>query len=248
MAAPKSEERHRARQLRAQGYSVKRIAAIVGVSKGSVSVWVRDVPLTDVQRERLREGHIATLRGRTWTSRAHAERRAEAAARGLELARSSEAFRQLCMLYWGEGFKSRASGLGIVNSDPELLKYFLHLCYESLDFNASDVRMRLAKHAGAISRSDAEAFWLTHLELPQTALRTGLERTGEAGRRGETLPLGTCSLLIGTYYTLITALAGIQAIAGFQRAAWSRPCEHGVVAVHASYLPLQRADHAGTNG
>ena len=44
VAARKDAERAEARRLRAEGLSVKKIAARVGVSVASVSVWVRDVP------------------------------------------------------------------------------------------------------------------------------------------------------------------------------------------------------------
>jgi len=46
----KTEERQLARRLRAeQGLAVREIARIVGVSVGSVSLWVRDVPLSAEQ-------------------------------------------------------------------------------------------------------------------------------------------------------------------------------------------------------
>jgi IS30 family transposase len=40
----KLEERQRARQLRAQAWTLREIADELGVATSSVSVWVRDVP------------------------------------------------------------------------------------------------------------------------------------------------------------------------------------------------------------
>lgn len=48
-------ERAEARRLRAEGMSVRDIAARLGVAKASVSVWVRDVALTDAQHSALRD-------------------------------------------------------------------------------------------------------------------------------------------------------------------------------------------------
>src|SRR5688500_3971898 len=45
MAARKIAEYRRARKLRAEGLSLNRISAELGVAKSSVSVWVRDVPV-----------------------------------------------------------------------------------------------------------------------------------------------------------------------------------------------------------
>ena len=49
----KTIEQKRARELRAQGCSVKEIERALGVSRSSASVWVRDVALTDEQRRAL---------------------------------------------------------------------------------------------------------------------------------------------------------------------------------------------------
>jgi transcriptional regulator with XRE-family HTH domain len=52
----KTTEQNRARDLRAQGWTYNEICAEVGVSKSSVSLWCRDVPVdTDVWARKLRE-------------------------------------------------------------------------------------------------------------------------------------------------------------------------------------------------
>lgn len=49
----KPEKREEARELRAQGVSVGKIAHVLSVSKSSVSLWVRDIVLTDEQKQEL---------------------------------------------------------------------------------------------------------------------------------------------------------------------------------------------------
>jgi len=49
MVAPKKKEQIEAREMRQQGIAIGEIALKLGVSKGSVSVWVRDIPLTEEQ-------------------------------------------------------------------------------------------------------------------------------------------------------------------------------------------------------
>jgi transcriptional regulator with XRE-family HTH domain len=53
LSVVKTEERRRARELRAQGWSIKEIEQLLGVSRSSVSSWVRDVELTVEQRREL---------------------------------------------------------------------------------------------------------------------------------------------------------------------------------------------------
>ena len=49
----KTDERNEARRLRALGWSIREIQAHLGVARSSVSIWVRDVPLTQEQRDEL---------------------------------------------------------------------------------------------------------------------------------------------------------------------------------------------------
>ena len=51
----KTDERRRARELRALGWSIKEIEQRLGVSRSSVSVWVRDVALGPNERRLLVE-------------------------------------------------------------------------------------------------------------------------------------------------------------------------------------------------
>jgi len=50
----KAQEQARARLLRKQGFSVREITAKIGSAKGSVSRWVRGIPLTRQQIARLK--------------------------------------------------------------------------------------------------------------------------------------------------------------------------------------------------
>ena len=59
-AHPKPEERRLARRLRRDdGMPMKRIAARLGVSLSTVSLWVRDIELDPVHRERNRRQEYA---------------------------------------------------------------------------------------------------------------------------------------------------------------------------------------------
>jgi transposase-like protein len=122
----KTEEREAARRMRSvDGCSIKEIANALGVSPGSVSVWVRDVVLTEEQINRLvaRNPAVnAALRGTPVRAARERERRRQAQADGRRLAKSDPVFTTICMLHWAEGSKSRNSFV-FTNSDPSLLRY-----------------------------------------------------------------------------------------------------------------------------
>jgi transposase-like protein len=112
----KTTERRDARRMRRdEGRSVKEIARLVGVSRSSVSLWVRDIQLTPEQEAEL-DARDPVRNGRQIGAAANIER-GRLRRRGYQLAGRRRA-RQLeplyvagCMLYWAEGWKCpRRSG------------------------------------------------------------------------------------------------------------------------------------------
>ena len=130
------DERHaKARELRAQGRTYKEIAAELGVSKASVSLWVRDLPRPDrlnyeEARRRNAEGVAAY-----WAAQRpirEARRRAISERAASEIGRMSD--REIliagAVTYWCEGTKSkpyaaRRERVTFINSDPHLITFFL---------------------------------------------------------------------------------------------------------------------------
>ena len=53
-AEMKTAERNMARKLRREGLSMRQIERRLGVARSTVSLWVREIELTDHQREELR--------------------------------------------------------------------------------------------------------------------------------------------------------------------------------------------------
>jgi len=123
----KTAERAEARRLRqAEGLSVREITRRLRVSKSSVSLWVRDLPLTAEQRARLEAEnalHGRQLRGAAENARKSRLARIRWQDEGRDRARNGDPlFAAGCMLYWGEGRKTR-NAAQITNSDPEVLRF-----------------------------------------------------------------------------------------------------------------------------
>jgi transposase-like protein len=110
----KTEERRLARDPRQrEGASIKEIARRVGVSVSvsSVSVWVRDIELTQEQHAALQLRNVAYNRQMSGTYKQAVIRRAERVAyqeAGRARARSEcSLYVAGCMLFWAEGGKHR---------------------------------------------------------------------------------------------------------------------------------------------
>jgi transposase-like protein len=132
----KPDKRAEARRLRSErGMALRAIAEQLGVSKGSVSLWVRDIELTAEQQAELLAKNPA-LNGQMLGMRVRRERcrqrRIEAQEHGRALAREGDpVHRGGCMLYWAEGSKGRNT-VQLVNADAGLLATFLtflRICY-----------------------------------------------------------------------------------------------------------------------
>ena len=115
----KTEERRRARELRAEGWSVKEIERTLGVSRSSVSLWVRTVALTESQRRILElRSKAGPLIAGERSAAAARERRRTYQEDGRRLVHELDpSYAAGCMLYWAEGDKSRNS-VRISNADP----------------------------------------------------------------------------------------------------------------------------------
>lgn len=132
-------KRIRAGELRKRGKSINYIAAALAVSKGTASIWCRDVVLTVRQRYRLNQSMVRkTSRGRLMGALTNKQKRLTAIKEGEVAAKKIIRHintRELVListaLYWSEGAKSSgSSGFQFVNSDPEMIlmikQFLLH--------------------------------------------------------------------------------------------------------------------------
>lgn len=126
--------RLKAQELRRQGNSVGQIAKDLKVAKSSVSWWVRDIALTEIQIALLKTREIrGRERGRFKTMEIMRERRMKyieefdkAGFRRLSNLTKNEFFVLGLGLYWAEGGKTiRNRRVEFCNSDPMMIKFLL---------------------------------------------------------------------------------------------------------------------------
>jgi hypothetical protein len=220
----KRAEQDAARRLRGEGRSVRDIAEILDVSKGSVSLWVRDIVLTEDQ--------VAALVARNpiYNRQLHGGKARSAASRMRRLASQEEGYLRAqldeslhvggCMLYWGEGDKSR-NRLSICNSDVRLLAYFLRFLRECYGVPNDRLSVRCQLHD--LSRAaDAQLHWANGLGIPADAVIIQKVAASRAStRKRRELPWGTCRLAVTKSCCLVQEIFGaIQAYGHFEEPLW----------------------------
>ncbi len=159
----KVREQQEAKRLRAAGRTLQQIADELGVSKSSVSLWVRDVPFTPSKR---RYGPHA--RFHPWKERRLREI-AECDLLGAERigVMSEEAFFVAGVaLYAGEGAKADHSVM-FANTDARMIAFFCAWLRRFFDFDESRLRVRVYLHEG-LDLDAAQTFWSEVTAIPLT--------------------------------------------------------------------------------
>jgi hypothetical protein len=177
----KDEARIRARGLRGSGWTVTAIAKELGVSRSSVSLWVRDVPCEpwagrDAHMKRLSE--LGPL-GRTRAYQIKRDATTFSAQSDIGALSQRELLLIGTALYWAEGMKSktyaRRERVQFTNSDPAVIRVFLDFL-GGIGVAPERLRYRVSIHESADVAS-AERFWADVAGVDVTALsRVTLKR------------------------------------------------------------------------
>lgn len=216
----KVQERELARKLRQEGMSLKNIAHKLNVAKSSVSLWVRDINLTQEQLDTLYSRGVQSAVSNIIVH--YKNKRLEYQKKGIDLIGNRQ-FELLCMIYWAEGDKSR-NDFGISNSDPNLLLYSYKLVKSFYDI--SDKTCTLTIHCydnNGISVHDIENYWLSFFDFDRQYLRkTQVNPISKYSKRKRmnTLIYGTCKLRIHCTELVQMIYGGIQELGNFTNLNW----------------------------
>jgi hypothetical protein len=181
----KLAEQERARELRAQSWTLQDIATELGVSKSSVSLWVRDVEFTP----RPRRG--ARRRGPNKLQLAKQAEIEEMQAWGRDRIGqlSEEAFLAAgTALYAGEGTK-RDGMVSFANTDAQMVSFFCAWLRRFFDIDESRLRLRIYLHDG-LDIDAATQFWCEVTQIPAAQVRMPYRAASDSSIRSNKHPRG----------------------------------------------------------
>jgi orotate phosphoribosyltransferase-like protein len=179
----KDDLRETAVAMRKEGRSYREIQAEVGVSKSTLSLWLRDVPLTEEQQRALADRGPSATRVNAEAARANATRRrsvvqAQAKAQIAQLS-ESELFVAGVVAYWAEGCKNKpwryGQGTIFVNSDAGLIQLFLRwLALVGIETERLQFRLMIHESADVPAALD---YWSLVVGMPAESFgKTQLKR------------------------------------------------------------------------
>ena len=199
----KKDEHEQAQELRRRGHSMKDIARILGVSVGSVHLWVKDTPLRPEDEIRLRErgrgGFNDFVRQRSAavkTSRkvddiASAQREAEDEWENRKL---DPIFIFGLALYIGEGGKA-GSDIAVTNTNPAVLR--ASLCFfTTIGADMGRVTARITLHQGE-HPEEARQYWSKEIGIAPEKFGRVTPSKVSGGKRARHLIHGTVTVRVG---------------------------------------------------
>ena len=217
-------ERERARQLRRQGWTMPDIAAELGVSRSSVSLWTRDVEVEMGPRR------VVTPRPNRLRARRLAEVD-EMNAWGAERLGSlgEQAFLAAgAALYAGEGAK-RDRRVSFANSDPAMIAFFLAWLRTLFALDESRLRLRLYLHQG-LDLDAANAHWSAVTAIPSSQFGKPYRAVPDVGIRANKHEFGcatvsySCSTTHRAVMGLCRALLSSTAYSGVAQSVVAPDC------------------------
>jgi len=211
-------EKEEARTLRKQGKSINQIVEEAGLSKASVSGWVRDIILTQAQKNTL------SKRGRSVES---IEKRRlnrlinEKAKRQIIINKAKEDFSSISpselkligiILYLGEGAKTKKGTVTMANSDPLVIKIMVRFLREICRVPENKFRGQIHTFVHANVKK-TEKYWSQITGIPQKQFyKTYIKPSSASLQKRKTLPYGTFDLSVNDTKLLLTILGWIEKI------------------------------------
>lgn len=165
------QEKELAIQLRKQGLSYKEILAQVPVAKSSLSLWLKDLPLTDDEKQVLKTRKDKNItRGRIKAASELRKRRLQREQMWLQEAQEMfETYKNYPLfytgvaLYWAEGSK-RSDQWQFSNSDVDMVELMLGWLEVFCGYKRSALSYRIYAH-DSYADQNIEAWWRQKLQL-----------------------------------------------------------------------------------
>lgn len=163
------QEREKAIELRRKGLSYNEILRHIPVAKSSLSLWLKELPLTKSEKDVLKKRKDSNIsRGRIKAAAELRKRRLnreeESTKRAINLFdiyKNEPLFHTGIALYWAEGAKT-SNRWSLINTDVDLIKVMVYWLKEYLEVGREDINFRLFIHKPYADGS-CETWWKTKL-------------------------------------------------------------------------------------
>lgn len=199
--------------LRKIGKKISEIVEETGVSRRTVNTWIKNISLSPEIQDLIKSRQKKNGLSKAWAATKDKTkiRREAFKKEGAELAARCDYFSALCMLYYGEGAKDPWS-VGIANTDPSLLKLFVHWFNEN---NYDWIFKVLYYESNGHSVDEIKEWWKTHFAIEEFRFRkftTKKEGKPKGSIRNIRNSYGVATVQVSSTQLAFQILGGIEYI------------------------------------
>jgi hypothetical protein len=211
--------RRKAISLRNKGSTYSEIRKKVRVSKSTLSLWLKQYPLSECQLTRVvkkRYQAIEKFRVTMWL-----KQKKRLASYYLDVKKQllpftkKELFLAGLMLYWGEGNKASMHTISINNTDPQVIQFTLFWYLRGLGIKKSKIKVYLHLYKDMNIKQEI-TYWSNTLSIPKTQfIRPYIKNSKRSDIDQRGFGHGTCAIV--THNTVLKGkiLMGMQCIADY---------------------------------
>jgi len=159
--------------LRKKGYSYSQIKDEIGVSKSTLSNWLYSMPLSEKRISELRDNSPIRIERYRNTMRNKKEVKLEEAynemSKKIGKLSSREFFLAGLFLYWAEGMKTKNAAIGLTNTNPNMLKFYIQWLNF---FGVVPKKLKVSLHLYSdMDIKLQEKYWSKTLSIPLSQFR-----------------------------------------------------------------------------
>lgn len=214
----KLEEKKLAINLRKKGYSMNEIKGKLRVSKSSVSLWVRNVQLTDSQKKELSLKGLTKesieKRRTTRLGRENARRQIIVDNAKKEIFSLSDQELKLIgiALYWAEGAKTRRGSVQLSNGDPRIIRLMMKFFEKICKVPKEKFRAHIHIHPH-LDVKKAESYWSSISGIPLNQFYKTYSKSNKASQnKKDSLPFGTFDIYVHNTELFLKIKGWIEAV------------------------------------
>lgn len=213
------KDKDQAIKLRKQGNSYSQIKRILGVSKSTLSIWLREYPLSEKRLRELRDWNETRIERFRQTMRHKKEKRLQSiyskqSKRWLPLSKR-ELYLAGLFLYWGEGRKGLENQISITNTDPKVIKFALHWMTKLLNIPKRKITVYLHLYRDMNIKKEIN-FWKKQLGIPNEQFRKPyIKKSLSANINHGGYGHGTCKIQVGDVRLKEKIMLSLRAITDY---------------------------------
>lgn len=212
----KLQEKREVIKLRLQGKSYSEIKKIINVSKSSLSLWLKNVQLTEDQilglkakKDRAVERFIESMRLKRQLRLENYYKQQKSKLLPLT---KRELFIAGLFLYSGEGNKVSTNALSVANTDPSVIRFCFYWMKNSLDIPEEKIFLKLHLY-NDMNINEEFDYWTkaTGIKIPQFK-NPYIKRSSRSDIDQKGFGHGTCTLMVFNTVIKENIMMAIKAI------------------------------------